>query len=438
MPISDLSRWRRGSASAPDAPALLHEGSWLYHVLPPLLGPASVVMVLGCIYFWMWRDVAGFIAALGKNRWLFEDFIIYFHPMGRDVLLLREPIFGYFYPAFFALLMVPLGAMESGQAAWIWGALQVLALAGVCLIPLRRILRLTRFETAVYLAVCLSSLPLFINFSWGQMGMLLTLLALAGVDASLRHGPLRAGLFLAVAASIKYYMGFFLLFLLWRRQRRATLAFLAGGFACFAIFPALLLGPRAWLDFHLQIARNLATVDWIAPDPNSQYVAHVGLRWLGLPPLGNPDAATAGFLLKAAGLILVALTLLAAWRIERRRHPAAPALLASAVFLSFPFLLTTSWPHYFVYLPFCQAAVLHALREDSGLSAPGQLVLAACPIISIVVSNVFFFTLFGDRIAYHSAGFLFLADALLLIPILVLGLRIRRDPAAMPNDPLGA
>jgi len=88
--------------------------------------------------------------------------------------------------------------------------------------------------------------------------------------------------------------------------------------------------------------------------------------------------------------------------------------------LSIPFFLKTSWPVDLVYLPFGQALLAWKILEvDATFSwkhpIPARKTAAFLLLVSIVISNIFFFNLLGDRIIYGSAGFIFWADLLLLL-----------------------
>jgi hypothetical protein len=89
-------------------------------------------------------------------------------------------------------------------------------------------------------------------------------------------------------------------------------------------------------------------------DINSQYFSHVVLR-LSLVP------ATDRFrlLLQMIGLAVVAANIGLIALVTRARRARETALSAVIVLLSTPFLIDTSWPHYFVFLPFCEVVLLH-------------------------------------------------------------------------------
>jgi hypothetical protein len=389
---------------------------------PVILATFVFGFAVALYYVWVWRSVEGFLLATDHIPRFFEDFRLHFFPMGREFLRLHHPTYGYFYSAFFALLLVPIGQLSYEAAAVAWGIIQVLAFAGVCLLPLWRLTPMSRPGATLYLAVCLSSFPAVHNFRWGQVGMILTLAALAAFHVAMRRRSVLAGTLLAFATCIKYYTGLLVMFFLIGRDIRALVSFVVSAAVFFVLLPSLVLGWEGWIAFQLAAANNLADADWVRQSYASQYFVHIALRWLGFPPLQGESASLAAVLISLVAVAVVALNFGAGELLRRRRHADGVALTASLLFLSFPFLLKTSWPHYFVYLPFCQAAVFCALRRYRTVSPGLAWGLAVLPLLSIGLSSVFVFNLFEDHSAYYGSGCLFLANTLLIPAIYVLSL----------------
>lgn len=389
---------------------------------PVILATLAFGVAVALYYVWVWRSVEGFLLATDHVPYLFADFRLHFFPMGREFLRLHHPIYGYFYSAFFALLLVPFGQLSYEAAAFAWGFIQILAFAGVCLLPLCRLTPMSRPGATLYLAVCLSSFPAVHNFRWGQVGMILTLASIAAIHVAMRKRSVLAGILLAFATCIKYYSGLLAMFFLIGRDLRALVSFVLSVAVFFVVLPSLVLGWEGWIAFQLAAANNLADAEWVSQSIGSQYFVHVALRWLRLPPIQGESASLSAVLLSLASVAVVALNLGAVELLRRRRHDEGVALMASLLFLSFPFLLKTSWPHYFVYLPFCQAAVVCALRRYRTTSPGIAWSLVVLPLLSIGLSSVFVFNLFEDHSAYVASGCLFLANALLVPPIYAISL----------------
>ncbi|HSG01693.1 MAG TPA: hypothetical protein VLA20_11195, partial [Vicinamibacterales bacterium] len=88
------------------------------------------------------------------------------------------------------------------------------------------------------------------------------------------------------------------------------------------------------------------------------------------------------------------------------------------VFMTIPFVLKTSWLHDFAFLPFTQAFMAwQLLQSDGAWRARAPFVRQAVTfslILSIALSNIFFFSLFGFM-NYAILAILFWASLLLLI-----------------------
>ena len=85
------------------------------------------------------------------------------------------------------------------------------------------------------------------------------------------------------------------------------------------------------------------------------------------------------------------------------------------LFCVLPFVTPTSWPHYFVYLP---AAFLYLLTS---LPAGGRRrgFVVALVVVAAVLSNGVFWQVWNNRITYSYLGFLFWANALTLLALLL-------------------
>ena len=110
----------------------LHSNCSKKHVISSLFA-VLIVLLVAAYYRLEWKSVTGFVTAMDHGDVLFEDFVDHFYPMSREILYSDKPVLGYFYTAFFALFISPLGLLSGLTAVWLWGILQV-ALTGVALI----------------------------------------------------------------------------------------------------------------------------------------------------------------------------------------------------------------------------------------------------------------------------------------------------------------
>jgi alpha-1,2-mannosyltransferase len=373
----------------------------------------GAVVVLVAAYYWSeWRSVAAFVGAMDFGEPLFHDFAWNYYPMGRYVYALGVPVPGYFYPAFFALILSPLGLLTLSQATVVWGVLQVVLGALLCLLCGWKLLDISHRGRVLFVLLFVTSYPLLNNFKWGQTSVLITLCVLGSVWLYGGGRRTLSAVLLAFAVSIKYYGVVFVAFPLMKRDLRFLVTFVVAVAVFVCVLPSLALGPAVWLEFERAAGSAIADVGWAASGPNSQYWGHVILR---LANSGTPAAGARAelVLLEWLGYLWFAVNLLLVWQVRRRE--ARDALLVSTVllFLSLPFIVKTSWPHYFVYLPFCQAAVLTQIgrlgraRRDLW---PSLLLTSA----SVALASMPVFNAFRDWSRYNGAGMLFWSNLALM------------------------
>lgn len=377
----------------------------------------AVFLAVAVCYILKWRSVSAFVVAIDQHDRLFEDFVVHYYPTGRAILtsLHPVPVPGYFYSAFFALLLAPVSALDPARAMWAWGAVQAVCLAALFAIPLTGLVRLTTRGLILYAAVFATSFPLLHNLKWGQVSVPLVACSLAALRAHAANRRVLAGALLGFAAAIKYYPAVFLVYFLLRRDLRACAAFAVAAIVFGVVVPVVALGAQGWLAFEAASREAVAGATWVSQNINSQHSAHVVARWVRLAT-GDRQAVGPGSLeilhWLARGLFLANGILL--WSFRRRLAAQHGVVAAVVLFLSLPFAVPTSWPHYFSYLPFCQAALFSfALAGEGGIGTRRGAVLALAAL-SALGSSVFAFAACGGWYAYSEAGILFVADLLLL------------------------
>lgn len=388
-----------------------------------------VIVIVAAYDFWQWKSVSGFVTSLDHGNVLFEDYVDHFYPMGRQILSSDRPVHGYFYSAFFALLLSPLSQLPETAAVWLWGILQAVCLGLLWSLPRRNLMNLSPNVGWLYVLVFLTSVPVLHNFKWGQVSVPITLITLGSILALQRGGRVLSGTLLGLAAAIKYYPGLFAVYYLYRRDARALTAFAAATVLFLLVLPATILSPAGAIDFQKESFAAIFNAPWVAENVNSQYMPHVALRVLPLrPTAGTREALTiVGF-----GVVCGTLGLL--WLHQRRTGCYDPSLFAAGAFLCLPFLLRTSWPHYFVFLPFCQMLIFWRLWSMRHERRAWSLAFCAITLVSAALSSVFVFNMFPHWHMYSSRGLYLAADLLALVALyglMGLSLRgVRREGAA--------
>lgn len=342
-----------------------------------------------------------FIAGTDKPSSVYGDFCEYYYPAGRMISRQHQPLGGYFYTPSFALVLQLFAPDSISDARFRWQILQHLGIALFLLMPAIRLARRGRRKIWFFLYILLTmlSFPLWHNLKWGQVSILLTFLCLAGLVFYERGQKWPAAVSLSLATLIKYYPGVLLLYYLVNRDFR----FIGRYILCLLIFglvlPAAVMGFGTTIDFYRLVNEEMTyALDWVTFDLNSQFFPHVVMRLFGL----EPEGAVRG-VLTLLGLCIFLAVLVKIHRIYKA-GPHDHTFAASGLLLTFPLLINTSWPHYFVYLPFCVVLLLQKA------ATPRQ---RGCVITAAFLQSIFIYAASSYQV-YSGFGFLLAANLLLL------------------------
>ena len=351
----------------------------------------------------------GFVRAIDHDEQLFSDFQDFYYPMGEVFFADQWPVGGYYYTSFFALGLSVVALLPISEAVYFWGVMQVGWVAAVYYVS-GRLLGVAGRGLLCYLLLLLTSFPLLHNFKWGQVSVLVTLGIIAIFVAHQQDRSILGGVVLALITCIKYYPVVFVIYFLIRRDWHLLIAFAVGAVVFYCALPVVLLGPSAWWNFERASIDSLPGTALLLDNINTQYFAHVVNRW-GFP-LGYNLSASAVGVLRLVGLLILGVNSALLWWLHHREVKLQTALSATALLLCLPFVVQTSWPHYFVYLPFCQAALW--LGVGGVASNWLRRLLRVSLLFSILLANAYFFALLPSWRIYNGMGLLWLADASLL------------------------
>ena len=391
------------------------------------VGLAGILVAFFAYYAVTWRSFAGFSGSIDTCGTGLCDFVEYYFPMGQAIFHSPLPVPGFVYSPFMAILMSAFPPLGLAKAILLWGALQASAVAAY-IVLFRRLIPADRKVQLLFVALVVSSFPVLHNISWGQVGIFTTVAVLAAL-ALLKRRPVVAACALALAASFKYFPLAFLAPLAFRREGRALLLAIAACSGVLFVVPALVLGPADTFRFYRGLLDAYRGMDWVAANYNSQFFPHVALRYADAARFGGAGSLA---LFRAISYVIAALNLVLAYLVHKVRLPHADLLSNLLVFLTIPFVLTTSWPSDLAFLPFAQGLLAWWMFRPSVQVAPGveagseasppqgaQRPRKAAALLmlggSIVVSNVLFFNLIGSRMRYGAAGFVFWAVLLLVV-----------------------
>lgn len=172
-------------------------------------------------------------------------------------------------PPIFAVLTLPLALLDYAVAWWVWSSASIfcgiLALVLIFRTGVWSALRSPATATLIGV-VFFGYFPTFANVSYGQVALFLLLILTLGWLALRRGDDWLAGFWLGVAASLKPFVGLFLLMLLFSRNWRAATSFLL---VCAGAF--LLGGLIAGFASYPVYLAALADITWLAASWNASF-----------------------------------------------------------------------------------------------------------------------------------------------------------------------
>jgi len=392
------------------------------------------VLLVPIAYYLRTRE--SFAAVIDICPRLFCDFVDYYYPMGQAVFRTEFPVPGFLYSPFNAILLslFPLLGLDSSLV--VWGMLQAVSVSLYALL-FRRLVPAGPSAQLLFVVLSLSSYPLLLNFVGGQVSVFM-MVAVLGILVLYERGRrmIGAGL-VAFAVSFKFYPIIFLAPFAIRRDTRFVVAAAALCGLFLLVVPGAFLGASDTLRFYGGLFDAFRASNWVVNNPHSQFFPHVVLR---LAAATGYDVSAHLSLLQwiAWGVAAVNLGFLFLIQHAGLRHTDLWSF--QILFLTIPFILKTSWPHDFVFLPFSQAFLVWQLLErtqevpvtDSADKGPQAslkgwriphlhvFVTVLLLLPSIVISNIVFFDVFGHFSGYGYCAFLFWADLLLLMTLYIL------------------
>ena len=401
-------------------------------------GAAGIALLLLAYGALTWK---GFVANVGFCQQLFWDFIQCYYPMGEAVFRNGLPVECYLYSPFIAIVLGLFPLLGLDLSLVIWGILQVAAIVLYALLFFRLVPARLPIQL-LFVALTLFSYPVWLNFLGGNTGMFITV-ALLGMLLMIERGHyVTAAVLLALAASFKFYPIIFLAPFIARRNIRFLVLAIAACLAVFVVIPSVVLGGGRTLGFYNALLNAFQESGWVTVNPHSQFFPHYVLRLIGVT---GAEAPVALLILQVVSYCIAALNLIFIHRIQSSQLTRANLWSVLLVFLTVPFVLKTSWPTEFIFLPFVQAflirhAMEHGTEPDpygSRLIPGRKRTLIILVLVSALLSSVVFFNLLGNFAVYGHCGFLFLAGILLLIAIYAELLPALKDSSNLANTVTG-
>lgn len=366
-----------------------------------------VMLVALGYHFFRWNSLSSFVLAIDHHPQLFQDFLGHYYPMARTIDIADRPVAGYFYSAFFAILLSPFRWLTPQISLWVWGGIQ-LFLALFLSILCQQLLKIKRTAIIIVFSFLFwTSFPLVHNAKWGQVSVLLVLLILLAIYLCQRGFDFGAGAALGVAIAIKFYPVLFVVNFAILKKWRVILWTFVSFIVFYVVIPACIMGLGSWFRFEQATRHRLADASWVIRDINSQYFAHVFLRWFS--PLGIKPSHLFLQITSGLGITVFALHLLMIFLVSRRKGSDQWLIGLVLSFVTFPFLIKTSWPHYFVYLPFCQIALATFAVRNRMIQLPIVFPFFILLTSSIIFSSFFLFECFPNWQEFSRRGMMFLS-----------------------------
>lgn len=379
-----------------------------------LIALAALGILGGAFAFYtsVWRTTEEFIHAVDHSTVLFGDFLCCYYPMGQQLFATRAPTYGYFYSPFFAILLSIYQFVSPRPAFLIWGFFQAVTAVLLLCLPIAYIVKKSRYHVILYVILFAFSFPVIHSLRWGQISILLMAFVLMSLYLYAKGYSILAAIVLGIGVSIKFYLGIFTVYFLIKKDTRFLITFFTTTLVCMVFIPFLALGVPDTVKFYRLVARALmeARTTWVRQNVNSQYFVHVVGRLTQLQ-VSIPSIRTA---LTLIGYLIFIFNTGIIYLLIRNKVQEEMVLAFVLLFTSIPFLVDTSWPHYFVYLPFCQIVVGRLLWQDENTVVKASTTLLFF-IPSVILSSTIFFIWIDDHAVYNRFASLFFANLLMLL-----------------------
>jgi hypothetical protein len=190
--------------------------------------------------------------------------------------------------------------------------------------------------------------------------------------------------------------------------------------------PTAFLGFSDWFKFESASIQALSNNEGLRKDINSQYFLHVVLRWAEGLDLSAPINLHIK-LIQWLGYLIAGLCFVMMWIFQSIKETDRYYLSIVSIFLAIPFLVQSSWPHYFVYLPFCQLAIFYYLVNKSKEFTKTEVLARLFTFLSMLCSSIFIFDIFGHWSLFNKNGILFLSNFLLVISLLLIIMKNNKE-----------
>ena len=212
------------------------------------------------------------------------------------------------------------------------------------------------YAPAIILPLVCVSAPLLDNAVMLQLSTLLFFLLTMGIDSLQKKKPTQAGLWFGLAAALKAFPVIIIIYLLYRKELRATVVFLLTGAVCTAIpivrygFNGYVHQMQTWISISLSGGYTLGGLNQSVYAMIARYVAvnpfELVFRRLPAPLPDSPEALVTTWIFRLLFVICIGVLW---WLIFRKRYRNIG--LESAYFITLMTVFSpVSWRHYYVLM----------------------------------------------------------------------------------------
>lgn len=196
-------------------------------------------MLVGCFA----NDTRRFLRAMDKSKPTLRRWLPYASELGQDEQLYdRHP--DYLYPPFFLTLLRPLTLVSPTAAAVLWQLGKYVALVGTFMLAWSLLARAGPLPLVVKVASVIMSLRFITSdIGHGNVNLFIAFLVVLAAWFLSRGRPVSCGLTVAIAACIKVTPALWAVYLLYKRQWRATLGVLIGAALALEVVPLAVVSP---------------------------------------------------------------------------------------------------------------------------------------------------------------------------------------------------
>jgi hypothetical protein len=295
----------------------------------------------------------------------------------------------YVYPPAFALAFSPLALLPERAASMVWFTFVFGCLMGTVwllttgLVPIAPSYRLATALGSASVVVLFQ--PARSSLWCAQADIVLLLLVVLSLVAFVRGHDGRTGVLLGVAMAVKPFLGFLLLFLLWKRAYRAGATAIGVASALFVV-PALMLGAGTLADFVQAAAYWSSSSFAVSPINQSPYGLSLRLLTANAYTVPIVDSPMLAGIVRVATVVVALLVLARSVGRSRSEDVGVLSLEYGLAIVAMLFVAPLAQDIYYLYLLVSFAAVALALKRGRAWSMPSVLLGAGAVVAYLYLS----------------------------------------------------